>query len=83
MSRRFLATLAASALAPGFVCAASARPHSVNATDSNFMIRATADGIAEVQMGDFVQATTPVLRIHLQMAQKLTGESSMNDATGQ
>jgi hypothetical protein len=66
MSRRFLATLAASALAPGFVCAASARPHSVNATDSNFMIRATADGIAEVQM-----------------AQKLTGESSMNDATGQ
>ncbi|HXD38712.1 MAG TPA: hypothetical protein VN624_18800 [Rhodanobacter sp.] len=66
MSRRFLATLAASALAPGFVCAASARPHSVDATDSNFMIRATADGIAEVQM-----------------AQKLTGESSMNDATGQ
>ena len=47
MSRRFLTTLAASALAPGFVCAASARPHSVNA------------------------------------AQKLTGESSMNDATGQ
>ena len=47
------------------------------------MIRATADGIAEVQMGDFVQATTPVLRTHLQMAQKLTGESSMNDATGQ
>jgi hypothetical protein len=47
MSRRFLATLAASALTPGFVCAASARPHSVDA------------------------------------AQKLTGESSMNDATGQ
>ena len=66
MSRRFLATLAASTWAPGFVCAASARPHSVNSTDSNFMIRATADGIAEVQM-----------------AQKLTGESSMNDATGQ
>lgn len=179
MSRRFLATLAASALALGFVCTASARSNSVNATDSNFMIRAAADGIAEVQMGqlalekssdpqvkqlaqrivsdhtkangklralalkkhvtlpatptaearqkaadmkamdgasfdkawsaamvkdhtkaidmfatesqqakdadvrDFAEATTPVLRTHLQMAQKLNGASSMNDSAGQ
>lgn len=179
MSRRFLATLAAGALTLGFACTASARSHSVNATDSTFMTRAAADGLAEVRMGklalekssnpqvkqlaqrivsdhskangklralalqkhvplpatptadakqeaahmktldgadfdqawsaamvkdhtkaidmfatesqqakdaevrDFVQATTPVLRTHLQMAQQLTGESSTNNAAGQ
>lgn len=55
-SRPFARAVIAGALSLGFACGASAQsttkaPLVANAADSTFMIRAAADGIAEVQMG--------------------------------
>jgi putative membrane protein len=49
MHRRFLATLAGTVML-GLVCAASAQS-ATKTTDSDFMIQAVADGMAEVNMG--------------------------------
>lgn len=71
MHRRFLATLAGT-LMLGLVCAASAQS-ATKTTDSDFMIQAVADGMAEVNMGRLAlkKSSDPQVR---QLAQRIVND---------
>jgi putative membrane protein len=78
MSRRFLVPLAASALALGLACTASAQSSALNATDSAFMEHAIVDGMAEVQMGQLALDKSSDAQVK-QLAQRIVTDHKKAD----